>query len=168
MSNKFILLIILLATTVFISGCVFNQDDQKKAGTESEFILKTNLPAGFKYLGVHEIPFEIGSSSVNATEGVYRYGDEDIYIQVIKNDDPAALMTQYKSDIKKEFNSDYDPFKEITINGHKATQVTDFSVIDGKDTPRYGVFWTNNNYLIVVGKSFNTNTVVTLATAIGN
>ncbi len=168
MSIKFVPLIILLATAVFISGCVFNQDDQKQTGTESNIIPKTNLPNGFTYLGVHDIPFEMSDSSVNATEGVYRYGDEDIYIQVIKNDNPAALMAQYKADIKKRFNPDYDPFKEITLNGHKATQVTDFSVINGKDTPRYGVFWANDNYLIVVGKSFNANTVATLATVMGN
>ncbi|HEY9206703.1 MAG TPA: hypothetical protein VIO58_12365 [Candidatus Methanoperedens sp.] len=168
MSIKFVPLIILLVTAVFISGCIFDKNDQNQTGTESGLIPKTNLPAGFTYLGVHEIPFDIGSSSINATEGVYRYGDEDIYIQVIKNDNVAALMTQYKSDIKKEFNPDYDPFKEVTLNGHKATQVTDFSVIDGKDTPRYGVMWTNDNYLIVVGKSFDTSTVMTLATATGN
>lgn len=168
MSIKFVPLIILLATAVLISGCVFNKNDQKQAGTESDLIPKTNLPAGFTYLGVHEIPFEIGSSSINATEGVYRYGDEDIYIQVIKNDNPAALMAQYKSDIKKLFKADYNPFEEISLNGHKATQVTDFSIIDGKEKPRYGVMWANDNYLIVVGKSFNTSPVMTLATATGN
>ncbi len=168
MSIKFVPLIMLFVAAVFISGCIFDKDSQNQTGTESGLIPKTNLPAGFTYLGVHELPFEIESSSINATEGVYRYGNEDIYIQVIKIDDPETFMAQYKSEIKKKFKSDYDPFKEISLNGHKATQVTDFSILDGKDTPRYGVMWTNDNYLIVVGKSFNADTVVTLAKAIGN
>lgn len=166
MSNKFIRLSILLATIVFISGCIFNNNTGTQVNTlESAIIPKTNLPSGFTYMGIHEPAVEIGGSSMNATEGVYRYNGDDIYIQVIKNDKPDALIAQYKLDYK---DAKYNPFEEISFNGHKATQVTDYSTINGHQKSYYTVIWANDIYMFIVGKSPNAQALIALASATGN
>ncbi len=130
----------------------------------SDYLIPTtNLPAGFTYMGIHETPVEIGSFSINATEGVYRNNGEDFYILVIKNDDPEALITQYKARYK---NARYDPFKEISFNGHKATQVTDYSTINGKQTQNFAVIWATEKTMIIVNSpTADIQTVIALATA---
>ncbi len=130
----------------------------------SDYLIPTtNLPAGFTYMGIHETPVEIGSFSINATEGVYRNNGEDFYILVIKNDDPEALITQYKARYK---NARYDPFKEISFNGHKATQVTDYSTINGKQTQNFAVIWATEKTMIIVSSpTAALQKVIALATA---
>ncbi len=167
MLNKFILIFILLATAIFISGCISDRDGGKVNTSESAVIPKTNLPAGFTYMGIHEITLEIGGSSINATEGVYRYGKDDIYIQVIKDDKPESLMSQYMSDLKEQYKSGFNPFMEISINGHNATQITDYSTIDGQQKPYYTAMWATDKYMILVGKSSDPKTAITLANATG-
>jgi len=132
-------------------------------------IPKTNLPDGFVYLGVHEIPFDIGNSSINATEGVYRYNSkDDFYIQVVTNDNPTALMAQYKSELKKQFKTDFNPFEEIAFNAHKATKFTDFSTVNGNEKRRYDIIWTTEKAMILVtSPTTDIQTVIALATSTG-
>ena len=165
MSNKFVLLILLVAG-VLISGCT-DKDNGTNPPVKSELIPTTNLPDGFTYRGVHETIINIGSSSINATEGVYRNSGDDVYIQVIKNDNPEALITQYKQEFK---NVKYNPFQEITLNGHKATQVTDYSTINGKQQPHYSVIWATEKAMILVSSptAADAKTVIALATATGS
>ncbi len=168
MSNKIILLSILFATAVFISGCI-NNDEPQVNTQESAFIPKTNLPSGFTYMATHETALEIGNTSINAAEGVYRYKDGYFRIQIIKDDNPVALMTQYKLQLKERYKNDYNPFAEIYLNEHKATQVTDYSIINGQQTPLYTVFWTNSSYMIIVTSEEPTDAwvVIALASATG-
>ncbi len=164
MSNKFVLLI-LLVSAVFISGCT-DKNNGTNPPVKPDLIPTTNLPAGFTYMGVHVTPVEIGGSSINATEGVYRNSGEDVYIQVIKNDNPEALITQYKTMYN---NVRYNPFQEITLNGHKATQVTDYSTINGKQQPHYAVIWATEKAMILVSSpTADAQTVIALATATGS
>ncbi len=167
MPNKYILLSVLLIATAFISGCIFDENSGTNQTIGPDFIPKTNLPAGFTFMGVHEITMDIGNSAVSGFEGVYRYGGEDIYIVAIKHDDPEALLSQYEADLRKKFKNDYDPFEEISINGHVATKFTDFIILDGKSVPRYTIFWANKGYMIHVGSFADVNTVVALASATG-
>jgi hypothetical protein len=167
MFNKYILLSILIITSVFSSGCIFEKDDKANQSIGPDFILKTNLPAGFTYLGIHETTINIANSTVSGFEGVYRYGGEDIYIAAYKNDDPEALLSQYKADLRKNFRKDYNPFEEISINGHAATKLTDIIVLDGKNVPRYSIIWANKGYMIQVGSFSDVNPVVVLASATG-
>lgn len=168
MSNKFVSMLLLLAVAVFISGCV-DKDNGTNPPVKPELIPTTNLPDGFTYKGVHETPVEIGGSSINATEGVYRNSGEDVYIQVIKNDNPEALLALYKEQLKKEFKSSYDPFQEISLNGHKATQVTDYSTINGQQKQHYAVIWTTGKAMILVASpTADLQTVLALATATGS
>ena len=164
MSNKLVLMLILLVTAVFIAGCI-DKDKGTNPPVNSDLIPATGLPDGFTYMGIHETPLEIGSTSINATEGVYRNNGEDFYIQVIKNDEPEALITQYKASYK---NATYDPFKEISLNGHKATQVTDYTTIKGKQAQNFAVIWATEKTMIIVSSpTADIQKVLALATATG-
>lgn len=165
MSNKSILLILLVAT-VLISGCIVDKGKETTNTNKSELIPTTNLPDGFTYMGTHETPISIGNSSINAIEGVYRNNGEDAYIQVIENDKPETLITQYKQQYK---NVRYDPFKELSLNGHKATQVTDYSTVNGQQKPNYAVIWATEKAMIIVSSpTADIQTVIALATATGS
>ncbi|MFH0903894.1 MAG: hypothetical protein V1854_01725, partial [Methanobacteriota archaeon] len=63
--------------------------------------------------------------------------------------------------------ADYDPFEEISINGHSATKFTGFRIEDGKNVPRYSIIWANKGYMIQVGSFADIITVVSLASATG-
>ncbi len=158
-------MLILLVAAVFISGCT-DKDNGTNPPVKPELIPTTNLPDGFTYMATHETPVEIGGSSINATEGVYRNSGEDVYIQVIKSDNPEALITQYKA---KYNNVRYNPFQEISLNGHKATQITDYTTINGQQKSNYAVIWAVEKAMIIVSSpTADLQTVLALATATGS
>jgi hypothetical protein len=162
MSNKFVL--ILLAVAVIISGCVFDKNGATNPRDKPDLIPQTDLPAGFAYMGVHETPVDIGGSFINATEGIYRNNGEDFYIQVIENSNPEALITTYKLQYQ---DAKYNPFKEISLNGHKATQVTDYTTVNGKQLPNYAVIWTTEKAMILVSSpTADAQAVTALAAAV--
>ncbi len=166
MSNKLWISAVLIIT-VLISGCIFDKEKGNPNSTlNSGFIPQTGLPVGFTYMGIHETPVDIGGTPINATEGVYRYNNvEDVYIQVIKNDNPENLIAMYKQRYSKVR---YDPFKEISINGHKATQVMDYTTINGKETQNYSLIWATEKAMIVVSSpTSDAQTLMAIATASG-
>jgi hypothetical protein len=164
MANKYVL--ILLAATVILSGCVFDKNGTTNPPVKPHLIPQTNLPSGFTYMGSHETPVNIGGSFINATEGVYRNNGEDFYIQVINNSNPEALITQYKLQYK---DAKYNPFTEISLNGHKATQVTDYSTVNGEQKSHYTILWATENAMILVSSpTADAQTVTALATATGS
>ena len=165
--KKPVILAILFAAAVIISGCIFDGDDSGKKPPESELIPTAGLPEGFTYLGVHESSIDIGGSSITSTEGVYKNSGDDVYIQVIKDDTPEALLVQYKSQIKSKYRDDYDPFEEVSFNGHTATRAIEVTTLKGQPTPRYSVFWTSGSYMILVGTSSDPQAVMALAAATG-
>jgi hypothetical protein len=167
MSKKLVLLLIFLITAVFISGCIDGNKTPVKA-TGQALIPTTGLPANFTYMGTHNVDVEIGGKPVNATEGVYRNGEDDIYIQVIGTENPGALLEQYKADFKKKFGDKYNPFEEISLNGHAATKVADYTVMQGQPVTVYSVTWTAEKSMVIVGSSSNLQTVTDLATATGH
>lgn len=167
MSKKYILLSILLISSVFFSGCIFENKNKPNQTIGPDFIPRTNLPAGFTFMGIHDTTINIANSTVSGFEGVYRYGGEDIYIAAVKHDDPEALLSQYKADLRTHFRKDYNPFEEISINGHSATKFTDIIILDGKNVPRYSIIWANKGYMIEVGSFADIITVVSLASATG-
>jgi hypothetical protein len=158
--DKFVLLL-LLFSTVFISGCIF---DKGKGTINSDFIPQTNLPSGYTYLGIHETSVGIGNSSLSAVEGVYKYNGDDLYIQTINNDNPDALIAQYKLKYK---DANYNPFENVTVNGHTALKVTDYPTVNGQQKPKYTVMWSKGKFLIIVGSSTDSYTVMALATVTG-
>ncbi len=115
-------------------------------------------------MGTHDTPINFVTPSINATEGVYRTNKgEDAYIQVIENDNPEALVSQYKQQYKDAM---YDPFQEIYLNGHKATQVTDYTTINGKQQPNYVVIWaTEKAMILATSPTADAQTVMALASA---
>jgi hypothetical protein len=167
MLKKYILLSILLIATAFISGCIFDKSSGTDQTIGPDFIPRTNLPAGFTFMGIHDTTIEIANSTVSGFEGVYRYGGEDIYIQAFKHDNPETLLSQYKTDLITHFNKDYNPFEDISINGHGATKLSDIIILDGKNVPRYSIIWANRGYMIQVGSFADVNPVVVLASATG-
>ncbi len=165
MSYKSALTLILLIIAVLISGCIFDKDKEKtNPPAKSDLIPTTNLPDGFTYMGTHDTPINFVTPSINATEGVYRTNKgEDAYIQVIENDNPEALVSQYKQQYKDAM---YDPFQEIYLNGHKATQVTDYTTINGKQQPNYVVIWaTEKAMILATSPTADAQTVMALASA---
>ncbi len=159
MSKKLIWIPLLLVTAILISGCT----------TSTDLIPKTNLPPGFTYVAVHSdnsTIMDIGGSLVNYTEGIYKYSGDDLYIQVIESDNPQALLTQYKEQIQKQFKTAYNPFTTISINGHDATQVTDFDVVKGEQKQDYAIVWaTGKEMILVASPTADLQTVMTLANA---
>ncbi len=169
MSKKIVLIPLLLIAAALISGCTFNQGKGTNTTVSSDLIPTTNLPDGFTYMGSHEIPVDIGGSSINATEGIYRNKGDDVYIQVIENDNPQALLAQYKLQKQKEFKSGFNPFTPITLNGHNATQVTDFSTENGQQRQNYAVVWATEKAMILVASpTAELQTVIALAKATGS
>lgn len=170
MSNKSVLLLIIFAAAVLISGCISSDDNGttvEKPSIGSDFIPDSSLPEGFTLMGIHETSVEIGEFTLNATEGAYRNDkcyENACYIQVIKNDNPEALIAQYKLLYK---NANYDPFQEISFNGHKATQIMDYSITKGLQQPYYEIIWTNSGYIIIVGRSNDAQVALNLAKATG-
>jgi len=168
MPNKYLLISILIITSVFLSGCIFDNNDNKQNQTIGpDFIPRTNLPPGFSFMGVHDTTMDIANITFNGFEGVYRYGRDDIYIVAIKNENPETLLTQYKADLRKQFKSDYNPFEEISINGHAATKIIDAIIVNGNQQMRYSIIWVNKGYLILVGSFADIITVESLASATG-
>ena len=160
MSNKIIVMAVLLVTAVFMSGCIFDNEDEPVSVPDSD------LPDGFTYLGTHETDVEIGDTSMAATEEVYRNGNgEDIYVQTIESDNPGGLITQFKTRYK---DANYDPFKELSFNGHTATQVKDYVTLNGKQEARYVIIWATETSLMIVGSSKDNNSVLEMAIATGS
>lgn len=155
---------VLIIITVLIGYAYYNSDNANPPA--KALIPETDLPSGFTYMGTHNASVYIGDILMEATEGVYRYNDrDDVYIQIIKNDDPEALITLYKEGYKR---AKYSPFVEISMNGHKATQVTDYATVDGKQVPNYAVVWTAGDVMIIVASpTASAATVTALATATG-
>jgi hypothetical protein len=165
MSKKIILLTLFLTTTVFISGCIIDKENNanKTETVKSDIIPTVNLPSGFTFMAIHETDEKIGNTSIEAIEGIYRTDTDkdEIYIQVFNTEMPDTLFGEYKSQPEyKDVN--YNPFTEITINGHKATQVTYYN---WENTPKYNIIWTTKNSMIKVGPSFDLQKAISLATA---
>jgi hypothetical protein len=166
MPKKIILLSLFLATMIFISGCVDdknNKDPVNKTETIiSEQIPNDNLPSGFTFMAVHETQVDIGNSSRNAIEGVYRNDGDELYVDVFNTETPEAFIDEYKSQYK---DANYDPFTEISINGHNATQVKYYITENGTQIPKYNLIWATKNSMIKVGGSVDTQKVIDLAKA---
>jgi hypothetical protein len=170
MSNKSIILPIFIIASILISGCITDKNNGTKVNEtkniNSDMIPTINLPSGFTYMGIHDTDIEVANSSKKATEGVYKIeSGENIYVQVFKTEKPEELLDEFKAQYK---DANYDPFTEISFNGHKATKVTYYFVSDGKQVPKYYVIWTINNSMIKVGSSTDDKKVIELATATNN
>jgi len=153
-----------LIITVLISGCIFEKGNNQN--TTLGVIPQTELPVGFTYMGTHETPVDIGGTSINATEGVYRYNNvEDLYVQLIRNNNPQELLIQYKSKYKE---ANYNPFEDVSFNGHNATKIKDYYIENATQVPYYSIIWTNGSSMIIVGSSPDANAVLSLATATGH
>jgi hypothetical protein len=153
-----------LIITVLISGCIF--DKGTNDNSTSMVIPQTGLPVGFTYMGTHETPVDIGGTSVNATEGVYKYNNvADVYVDLIRNNNPQELLIQYKSKYK---NANYNPFEEVSFNGHSATKIKDYFIENATQVASYSIMWTNGSSMIIVGSSPDANAMLSLATATGN
>jgi hypothetical protein len=153
-----------LIITVLISGCIFDKGNNQNP--TSGVIPQTGLPVGFTYMGIHETPVDIGGTSINATEGVYRYNNvDDVYVQLIRNNNPQELVIQYKSQYKE---ANYNPFEDVSFNGHNATQVKDYNTENATQVAHYSIIWTNGSSMIIVGPSPDAHVVLSLATATGH
>lgn len=153
-----------LIITVLISGCIFDKEKVDQNST-SGVIPQTGLPVGFTYMGTHETPLDIGDTPTNATEGIYKYNNvDDVYIQLINNNNPQELLRQYKLKYK---DANYSPFEEVSFNGHSATKIKDYFMKNTTQVAYYSIMWTNGSSMIIVGSSPDANAILSLATATG-
>jgi hypothetical protein len=168
MSKKIIILSVFIAAAILISGCITDKNIGTKGNEtktiNSDIIPTINLPSGLTFMAIHETTVDIGNSSRKAIEGIYRNNaDEDeIYIDVVNTETPEALIDEYKSQFK---DANYEPFTEISINGHKVTQVKYYITRNGTQIPKYTIIWATKNSMIKVGGSVDAKKVIDLATA---
>ena len=154
----------LLIITVLISGCIF--DKKVDQNPISGVIPQIGLPVGFTYMGTHETPVDISGTSINVSEGVYKYNNaDDVYVQLIKNNNPQELLMQYKLKYK---DANYSPFEEVSFNGHSATKIKDYFMKNTTQVAYYSILWTNGSSMIIVGSSPDANAMLSLATATGH
>jgi uncharacterized protein YdeI (BOF family) len=165
MSKIIIILSMFLASMVFISGCIDdknNKDPETNETIISEQIPTANLPPGFTFMTVDETTENINNFPREAIEGIYRSDGNDAYVYIFKNETPEVLIEEYKSEYK---DANYNPFTEISINGHNATQVK-YPVTDGTQIMKYYIIWTTKNSMIKVGGLPDPDKVKDLAEAI--
>jgi hypothetical protein len=83
MLKKIIILSMLFAATIFISGCIDNTNKENPVNNtdtnKSDQIPTVNF-SGFTFMAVHETQVDIGNFSRKAIEGVYRTDRERTYI----------------------------------------------------------------------------------------
>lgn len=165
MSKKLVMTAILIITAAFISGCVFEKEDPEE-GNVPDFFPTDNLPSGFVYMGTHDTNISINGTIMKGEEGIYKYNDEeDIYIQVIENKEPANLIQEFKQRFR---NANYDPFKEISFNGHKATQVKEYFMDNGRQVSAYSIVWATEEKMIIIGSSGQSQAVMNMAIRTGH
>lgn len=167
MLKKTIIISTFLALIVLFSGCI--NDNTEKPVNETgnakyEQIPTTGLPQGVTFMDAHETDVDIGNSVEKAIEGIYRSDTDtdEIYIQIFNMENPQKLVDEYKSRYK---DANYEPFTEISVNGHKATQVKYFGTKEGKQIPKYNVIWATKDSMIKVGGSVDAQKVINLAEA---
>ena len=170
MSKKIIILSIFIAVSILFSGCLTDKNNGTKVNEtktiDSDIIPTINLPSGFTYMGVHDTDIDVGNSSNRATEGIYKIEQgETIYVQVFKTEKPEELLNEFKAQYK---DANYDPFTEISFNGHKATKVMYYFTSNGQSVAKYYVIWAIKNSMIKVGSSTDAQKVIELATATKN
>lgn len=175
MMKKLVMMSVFVALIVLFSGCINGTDPANKTqnttnnadNLQYENIPRTNLPSGITFLDVHEAEVDIGNFTKDAIEGIYRKNasDDEVYIHIINNETPQTLIDEFKSYYKE---ANYNPFTEIEINGHKATQVKYYIVVNGKQIPKYTIIWATKNSMIKVGGSTDLQDVIDLATATKN
>lgn len=137
-----------------------------------------NLPAGFEYvasipLNSSDIRIDYNADNVSevvgGSEGLYKYNDSDIYVDVIELQKPEAtnnLIDAYKSSFVPL--TEGSRFVEESFNGHSAVRITDHVVSAGTEVPRYSYIWSNGNYVLVVtGNIADSSLIKQLAEATG-
>lgn len=170
MKNKMkILLPLLILAILLISGCVTSPTSTPTPTVTtpaSGFIPQTGLPVGFTYMGTHTTTVDINGTSINATEIIYKYNStDDVYIQLLRNTNPQELLVQYKSKYK---SANYNPFEEVSFNGHNATKVKDYTVKNAAQVAYYSIVWASGSSMIIVGPSQNADAILLLATSTGH
>jgi hypothetical protein len=165
--KKILILSIFITVSILISGCITDKNNGTKVNEtktiNSDIIPTINLPSGFTYMGIHDTDIEVANSSKKATEGIYKIEQgETIYVQVFRTEKPEELLDELKAQYK---DANYQPFTELSFNGHKATQVKYYFISNGQQVAKYYVIWTINNTMIKVGSSTDAQKVIELATA---
>jgi len=167
MLRKIVKSSIFLALIVLFSGCITGNTEKpvnETGNVKYEQIPTTGLPSGITFMDVHEADIQIGDSVRKGIEGIYRsdIDTDEIYIQVFSSETPEVLMDEYKSQYK---DANYAPFTEISINGHKATQVKYYGTKNGRQIPKYNLIWATKDSMIKVGGSVDAQQVINLAAA---
>ncbi len=174
MRHKTILILLILFSSVFAIGCV---DDEAgdvhnvkmpiDTASIDDLIPTENLPIGITYLGVHEVTIENATESI---EAVYKNSNkDDFYVRVAKTGSKDAAKKLIE-DHKSQYSSyRYNPFEEVMLSNHSATQIKDYTIQQGKNEFTYMYIWNNENYVFIVSSNILNDNSLTfeLAQAVG-
>ncbi|CAD6491818.1 MAG: hypothetical protein ANIMEMIM_00224 [Candidatus Argoarchaeum ethanivorans] len=176
MRHKTILILLILFSSVFALGCVDNETETEDVpdvkmpidtASIDDLIPTKDLPIGITYLGVHEVVIENATESI---EAVYKNSNkDDFYVRVAKTDskDSAKKLIE---DYKSQYNGyRYNPFEEVMLNNHSATQIKDYTIQQGKNEFTYLYIWNNENYVFIVSSNILNDNSLTfeIAQAVG-
>ena len=192
MVNKLILVSVLIMMMLLVSGCTDEQNpdsgqeiiDTVEAGNNTDIAemsaddltIIAALPEGYEYLGAPSLTVEdVWEEYVNisgivaASEGLYKKGDVDLYVDVIEMESPELaeeFVSEYMSGFKELPSG--SRFEEDSFNGHSATRIKTYSTVGGEQVARYTYIWSNENFVFVVGGATDDYSIVrTLAEATG-
>ena len=182
-NSKKTIAIILLISILVLSGCI--KDTGPKINDNSDntssgigninldsMVILENLPPGFEYLG--SLPIndydEFSENIIKSKEGTYRDEDNfDVFLDIVELDTDASA-----TDFILNYTSQYeqlsagDRFTNINFNGHIATRIKTYTLMDGNQLPKYQIIWNNNNLVFIVrSNSYLENSSMNLAIATG-
>ncbi|AGB48502.1 hypothetical protein Metho_0218 [Methanomethylovorans hollandica DSM 15978] len=168
MKKQLSLVLVFVVLFMGFSGCIFKGSDNSNNSSDgpaipvesvSELVVIKNIPADFEYLGTKPVTADAVSKEyaqaenvVEAAEGIYKSPSLDYYLTVIEFADAMSaesFLTNYKGTFNVLQNN--DTLQNIELTGHEATRSMSYSIIGGKQVPRYKYFWNNDSLVFIIG-----------------
>jgi len=145
------LTIIVLIFLILSSGCMKNTPDNVIITTDP-------LPDGYEYIAtLPDSKYNNSKNVIRSSEEAYRDRDNyDLSLDIIELDSQNSaveLISGYKAKFEELVTG--DRFTQIYFNGHEATQIKKYTIIDGTQLPRYQIIWNNDNIVYIIRSNSN-------------
>jgi len=145
------LTIVVLILLLLSSGCMKNTQD-------NIIITPDPLPDGYEYIAtLPDSKYNNSKNVIRSSEEAYRDRDNyDLSLDIIELDSKNSAV-EFISGYKAKFEEliTGDRFTQIYFNGHEATQITKYTIINGIQLPRYQIIWNNNNVVYIIRSNSN-------------
>lgn len=171
-SKKLLIPIVLVFIILLSSGCTEdkngngaitsdnNTSDLNLANSTLEsMVIVDNLPEGYEILATLPISNynTFSEKIISSREGAYRDSDNfDVYLDIIELDSESSaveFISTYKS--QYDTSSIMDRFITEPFNGHDATRIKTYTLMDGTQLPKYQLIWNNDNFVFIVRSNSN-------------